>query len=232
MRDKFISSGISADKIRVVGYGFSDCGLKALSRQSSACIRFAFIGNMMPAKGLHVLIKSFYGIAPCKAQLVIYGTAYSYKSELSGYTQHIRSMAFQDNIKLMGAFHHERIGDIFENIDVLIVPSLWQENAPLVIQEAFLAKTPVIASRIGGIPELVVDGVNGLLFEPGNVTQLRGLIDRVIENPSILDELRKNIPAVKTIEENARELEEIYRQLTAACPSAATRGSLPRAGRT
>ncbi len=231
MRDIFILSGISADKIRMVGYGFSDCGLKTLSRRSSACIRFAFIGNMMPAKGLHVLIKSFYGIAPGKAQLVIYGTAYSYKSELSGYTQRIRSMAPRDNIKLMGAFHHERIKEVFENIDVLIVPSLWQENSPLVIQEAFMAKTPVIASRIGGIPELVIDGVNGFLFEPGNIAQLRGLIDRVIENPSILDELSKNIPAVKSIEENARELEEIYKQLIAAGPSGATTESLPQAGK-
>ena len=50
---------------------------------------------------------------------------------------------------------------------LLVVPSIWEENSPLVIREAFAAGVPVVASRIGGIPETVGDGVSGLLFEPG-----------------------------------------------------------------
>lgn len=73
-----------------------------------------------------------------------------------------------------------------------------------------MAKTPVIASRAGGIPELVKDGVNGLLFEPGDVQDLKKKIEYVIDNPALLDKLRQDMPVVKGIEENAGEMEEIY----------------------
>ena len=97
---------------------------------------------------------------------------------------------------------------------LLVVPSIWQENAPLVIQEAFLAKTPVIASRIGGIPELVQDHRNGLLFEPGNPLDLYNKIRMIIDTPDYINKLKENIPAVKSIEEDSLELEKIYRSLT------------------
>ena len=72
----------------------------------------------------------------------------------------------------MGEFKHSRIAEIFSEIDVLVVPSVWYENSPLVIQEAFLAGTPVIASDIGGIPELVKDKENGLLFKANDDNDL------------------------------------------------------------
>jgi glycosyltransferase involved in cell wall biosynthesis len=78
-----------------------------------------------------------------------------------------------------------------------------------------LAKTPVIASRIGGIPELINDRINGLLFEPGNVDDLKEKMQYVIDNPAIIEEFRKNIPRVKSIEDNAAEMEHIYSKLIA-----------------
>ncbi len=101
------------------------------------------------------------------------------------------------------------------NIDVLLVPSIWLENAPLVIQEAFLSKTPVIASRIGGIPELVTDGINGLLLNPGDIKDLKEKIEYIIRNPEVIKKFKESIPEVKSIEENAKEMEEIYIRLIA-----------------
>ncbi|MDD4941503.1 MAG: glycosyltransferase family 4 protein [Candidatus Omnitrophica bacterium] len=210
---KFIVAGVPASKTAYMQYGFKQDMFPDTRKERMRSLRVGVIGNLMPAKGGHVAIRAFRGIPGDKAVLDIYGPAYSYKSLLSGYRSGIRAMIRQDNIRLKGSFDHDRIADVFREIDVLVVPSLWEENSPLVIQEAFLAKTPVIASRIGGIPELVTDGVNGLLFEPGNVEELRAAIERVIEDPSILDAWRANIPAVKSIEENAKELETIYAQL-------------------
>lgn len=113
----------------------------------------------------------------------------------------------------MDGFDNQEIASVFQNIDMLIVPSLWQENSPLVIQEAFLAETPVIASRLGGIPEIVQNGINGLLFNPGDVDELREKMQQIINNPSLIEKFRENMPKIRCIEDNAKEIEEIYNKL-------------------
>jgi glycosyltransferase involved in cell wall biosynthesis len=209
----FVKYGIPQQKILYMPYGFNIAKVSSATKSNSEALRFGFIGNFMPSKGLQVLIESFKGISPDKANLKIYGMAYSYKSVLGGYVRRIKSMARQGNIEFMGPFDNSRIWDVFENIDVLVVPSLWQENSPLVIQEAFLAKTPVIASRIGGIPELITDGVNGFLFEAGNGVDLRRMITNIIEDPGLLQQARQGIQKVKSIDQNAAEFETLYAQL-------------------
>ena len=163
----------------------------------------------MPAKGLHILIDSFKGLLHDKARLVIYGKESSYKSALSGYAGRLRAQALQKNIEFMGPFGSADLKTVFGNIDVLVVPSIWQENAPLVIQEAFIAGVPVIASRIGGIPELVADSVNGRLFEPGNARELKEMIEDVIEDPDVLQVWRKGIPAVENMERHAVVIRQV-----------------------
>jgi glycosyltransferase involved in cell wall biosynthesis len=113
----------------------------------------------------------------------------------------------------MNEFDNQEIASIFQKIDVLVVPSLWPENSPLVIHEAFLTRTPVIASRIGGISEIVTDGVNGLLFNPGDVNELKEKMQYLIDNPDIIERLRANIPKTRSMEDNGREMEEIYADL-------------------
>ena len=71
-----------------------------------------------------------------------------------------------------GAIPLDAIPETLVSFDLLVVPSIWEENSPLVIREAFAAGVPVVASRIGGIPEMVADGVGGLLFEPGDADDL------------------------------------------------------------
>ena len=89
-----------------------------------------------------------------------------------------------------GPVEHDCVADAFGSIDVLAVPSIWPENSPLVIQEAFLAGVPVVASRIGGIPEVVANGVNGLLFQPGDADDLARCLSRLVSEPGLLDASR------------------------------------------
>jgi glycosyltransferase involved in cell wall biosynthesis len=215
IRNKFIEFGVSEDKIIFSGYGFNLDNFKDTQKIPSDKIRFAFIGNIMPAKGIHYLIDAFNKIKNDNVELRIYGRVMSYKAILENYLNYIKKIVKNRNIKFMGGFDNKDVANIFRQTDVLIVPSIWHENSPLVIQEAFATGTPVIASRIGGIPELIEDGINGILFEPNDVADLCRKIVMFIENPSLIEEIKRNIKLPKSIGENAREIENIYEELLA-----------------
>ncbi|HMS16518.1 MAG TPA: glycosyltransferase, partial [Planctomycetota bacterium] len=106
-------------------------------------------------------------------------------------------------------------GRILNGPDVLGVPSRWDENAPLTIQEAFMAGIPVVASRLGGMAEFVTDGVTGLLFETGNADDLARCLRRLHDDRAFLASLAPNPMAYKTIETDACLTEERYLRLVA-----------------
>jgi len=213
LKRRFIEFGIPEDKIVFSPHGFDLDNFKILKKIPSNKLRFGFIGNLLPAKGVHILIESLNKIKNNNVELKIYGQAMSYKGMLGNYLHHIKKITKNKNIRFMGGFDNRNITKVFQEIDVLVVPSIWYENSPLVVQESFATKTPVIASRIGGIPELVDDGVNGLLFDPNDPDNLYKKINLIIENPSLIEQIRQNIKPPKSIEENAREIEEIYNKL-------------------
>ncbi|GAJ18088.1 unnamed protein product, partial [marine sediment metagenome] len=74
-------------------------------------------------------------------------------------------------------------------MDVLVYPSIWYENQPIAILEALLAKIPIVASNLGGMAEIVQDGVTGLLFEAGNTEDLSQKMVSLIDNPQLLRKL-------------------------------------------
>ena len=102
---------------------------------------------------------------------------------------------------------------MLSDIDILVVPSIWYENSPLVIQEAFAAGIPVMASNLGGMAEAIRDEVDGLLFERGDVEDLAGKLRRFAQEPELLNQLKMGIPSVKSIETEVEELEKIYYEL-------------------
>lgn len=175
-------------------------------------IRFAFMGTIIPAKGLHVLIKAINGIKSDSAALKIYGKLKDYPG-FEGYLQSLKRAVRNRNIEFMGEFRHEEIREVLNSVDVLIVPSIWQENSPLIIREAFAAKVPVIASRIGGIPELVKDGVDGLLFNPRDSNDLQKKLECVINTPDIISGFKNNMGDMRNIEGNEEVVEGIYNNL-------------------
>ena len=96
------------------------------------------------------------------------------------------------------------------DLDVLVVPSRWYENAPGVIFEAFAAGMPVIATDLGGMSEFVKPGKNGLLFALDDAEDLAGRLRALIEERGLLERLRAGIKPVKGVGEYAGELIELY----------------------
>ncbi|MEK6733361.1 MAG: glycosyltransferase family 4 protein [Candidatus Omnitrophota bacterium] len=213
IKERFIKFGFSEERIKVLPYGLDMRNFKDIAKTLSDKIRFGYIGTLLPPKGVDILIKAFNNINADMAELKIYGRLLPYAG-YENYPAYLKNLARNKGIVFMGGFKNSDIGKILSGIDVLIIPSIWYENAPFVIQEAFKAMVPVIAADIGGIPEFVKDGVNGLLFKSGDVNDLRARIEYIINNPNIMEEFRKNMPDVKSIEENSKEIERIYVELT------------------
>jgi len=181
-------------------------------RTESKKVRFGFVGSIIPSKGVHVLIDAFKRVSSEDAELRIHGAGYSFEG-YEDYEKEMRSMARGDGrITFAGPFDNTRVGEVFAEFDVLVVPSIWYENSPLTIHEAALAGAPVIASDIGGMAEFVRDGVNGATFRTGSARHLAAKMAMFVKDRGLLVRLRPDAGMVKTVEENAEELDGYYRQ--------------------
>ncbi len=211
--NKFINSGMPLEKIMYSDYGINFDLFKDTEKIKSDKIRFDFIGTLIPSKGAHILIKAFNKIKSGRATLKIYGKHFT-ANKIFGYYYRIRRMArYNKNIKFMGMFDNKDVANIFKEIDVLIFSSVWEENSPLVIHEAIISNTFIIASDLGGVGELVKHGQNGFLFKAGDVRDLQEKMEHIIENPRSIESLKNNMPKIKSIKDNAEELERIYNSL-------------------
>ncbi len=212
LREQFINFGVAPERIIHSDNGQDTSPFRDLLRKPSDKIRFGFVGAIIPSKGVHILLEAFRGINPEQAELNVFGEAAKYHG-YEGYPDRIKSLAQSPGIRLRGRYQPEQVADVFSEIDVLVVPSLWYENQPLVIMEAFMAGAPVIASDSGGMAEIVRPGKSGLLFKQGSPKSLRTRMQRLLDEPALLGQVRGGIPKVKTIEDNAEELAEIYEGL-------------------
>ncbi len=209
VRDRFVQFGVPAERITVAGYGFDHAPFAGLERPSSPSLRLGFLGSLMVSKAPHVLLRAFSRLPRGAASVSLFGAHTSYHGDVR-YRQQLEPLLAAAGVRCNGAIPHDRVAAALASIDVLVVPSIWPENSPLVIQEAFLAGVPVVAARIGGIPEVVDDGRNGLLFEPGSVDDLYRVLSRLVDEPTLLETLRCGVPGVLTIEEDVARTRRLY----------------------
>lgn len=169
-------------------------------------LRIAVIG-LGEHKGAHVLIQAVRKLADLDLSLRIYGRP----SDCPEYAQRLRELAGGDRrVEFSGVFPNDQIGAILSQLDVLAVPSLWFENAPLVVYSAQAAGVPVVASDVAGIAELVTDGDNGWLFPAGDVDGLAAILARVAKDRGLISRASGRARMPKTIATYADELLAVY----------------------
>jgi glycosyltransferase involved in cell wall biosynthesis len=218
LADRFRSFGVPASKLLYSDNGYDVAAFSNRAervRKERERLRFGFIGVVFPPKGVHVLLEAFREILEDEAELVIHGSLVPYEG-FEGYEEQLQRLAAgRSNIHFAGPYVASEVDQILGALDVLVVPSVWYENSPLTIHEAFLAHVPVITADLGGMRELVHDGVNGLLFRPRDAADLRTKIRQLIGQPQLLEQLSGRAPVVKTITEDAADMEQRYRHLCA-----------------
>lgn len=208
---RYVQQGFPAERFTFLENGVDVRSIQRNARQSDATgpLRFTYLGSLAHQKGVHVLVDAFRGIPSSIATLSIYGDP----SIFPNYARSLAGAADPANTKLLGVLQRQDVGRVLAQTDVLVVPSLWYENSPLVIQEAFAAGVPVVASNIGALAEKVRPGVDGLLCPPGDVEAWRETVQRLAEHPNEIARLRSGIQSPLTFQEHVTRLEELYAQL-------------------
>ena len=176
-------------------------------------LRVAFLGRCDPVKGIEVLIDAVK-LLPADAPVVVsfYGPYWSDAFGQGLLKRNEGDARFAPPVLVPPTELHR----VWATTDVLAVPSLWPETGPLVVLEAFAAGVPVLGSDLGGIPELVRDGVDGLLFPLGDSAALAAHLARLIADCGVLNTLRANTRPPRTLVDLADDLLPEYRRLAGA----------------
>ena len=135
---------------------------------------FIYLGRLSQEKGIGTLIHAFQKIGSRNARLKIVGEG-PLKSSLQAL------IAGDERIEFTGYLSGADLAEVIRGALAMVIPSEWYENAPMSVLEAFACGTPVIGARIGGIPEMIEDGVHGYLFDSGNATDLQEKLELMLD---------------------------------------------------
>ena len=214
LKSLFLRHGYRAEHMRYLPYGVAP--LPGVNRNvpvhGDGTVTFGFLGSVNPQKGLEVLSSAFRENRSKALRLVVRGNMQHFPS----YAKRVRAFADVDpRINFMGPFAHDELPSVLSSIDVLVVPSVWYENTPFVVLEAFSAGRAVIASDLGGLSELVEDGVNGRTFKAGDPGALLKVLEEFADDPELLGRLVRGVGRVRTLEDNADDFVRLWDEASA-----------------
>lgn len=197
----FIAGGLPPERV-VVKPNFVDFAPPPHAARSS----FLFVGRLSIEKGIDTLAKAALMAKTCSIRVAGTGPEAS-------------ALRLSPNINPLGGLSGNEVREQMTTSKALILPSIWYENFPRTLVEAFACGLPVIASRLGALAELVEDGVTGLLFEPGNAEDLARKLRWADEHPAELSVMggnaRAHYEANFTADINYRQLVSIYSEAIA-----------------
>lgn len=189
LAQRMIHWGLPAERVEVLPSGVDRERFGAAPRvPRGERVRVRFLGTQVPLKGAHVLLEAWERLDPelrARAELSVAGPDGFHPAYVRG---------LREEVARLGALHggtldRAGVAEALARTDLLVVPSLWLENRPLVVLEALASRTALLVSDLGGLPELVEDGDAGWRFPAGDADALAKRLATVIEDPGRLDRL-------------------------------------------
>ena len=208
----FLEFGVPAERMVPCNQGISLTPFAGQRRSPSTVLRVAFAGGLIPSKAPHVLLDAIDRLPEGSIIVDLLGSGDAYHGR-NDYAAALRPRLGHPAIRRLGPVPHERMAAALHDVDVVVVPSVWIENAPFIIREAFAAGAPVVASDLGGMAEMVRQETDGLLFPPGDAGALADCLRRLMHEPGLLDRLRSGIERPMSIEADAAQLRRLYGEL-------------------
>ncbi len=203
------ANGVPVEKIFHSLQGLTGKAIGQAAMHVSSHLRLVFVGRVSKYKGVHLLLEALHQLPIDAISLDIYGpvTEDEYGQDC------VKESANMPNVKWKGSLPNTEVINKLSGYDLLCLPSTFSEMSPLVIQEAFAAGLPVLASNVYGNAEQIRHGLNGWLFEFKNATALKEQLQLLINDASLIDEAKMHLPATRSFDEVAKEHIELYESL-------------------
>jgi glycosyltransferase involved in cell wall biosynthesis len=232
LRREMIQCGLESNKIvtvhnavdfetlnQQVDHGHEKNGIRKEYNIQENAFLLVVVALLRPRKGIEVLIKAMNLVLEYfpDVRLLIVGN--DDISEDPDYGDRLRRLASELDIEANVFFTGFRndIPEILSQCNLMVLPALFGEGLPIVILEAMAMGVPVVASKVEGIPEVIVDGENGFLVSPGDSKQLANKIMVIIKDPILLKDFKKKAQRKIYMEMNAhnhaKQIEQIYRKI-------------------
>lgn len=184
MRTLLVKGGIRTEKIEVVPHLVESENFSGLKVKKHKTPRLLYLGSYEKFKGPQILLEALKNLKEdftCN----FYGSG-SLKEEL---TTLVKKFKLKDKVRINDFVAYSKIQKLYQEHDIIVFPSIWPEAFGRIAIEGMAAGKPVIASRIGGIPDIIKNKQNGLLIEPGNITELTKALEELIQNPKLREKL-------------------------------------------
>jgi len=203
VKEKFVEFGLEKERVMVMPSGV-DVGVIRRRHKTvhSERLRFGYLGGNSELRGISIVLDAFNVITDSTVELVIAGQG----------MEHL-PYALPKNTRIEGVYLPDMVGEVLSKIDVLVVPSRCHESYNLVIREAFAAKIPVIVSDLKAQSDAVREGLDGLHFKAGDVSDLASKMRLLRNRRTILVKLRRGIHNVPEVDRQAAKFEKLLRKL-------------------
>jgi glycosyltransferase involved in cell wall biosynthesis len=190
LADRYIEWGIGEDRISLIENAVRAAtnGGDVPGPASNGPLRVGFFGQLSSLKGADVLLEAARLLDKEGRKDICFDIFGNYRNQPPEFQQKLmeRMELVGLNVGVHGPYDEVRVDGLMRSVDVVIVPSVWWENSPLVIQEAFRNGRPVICSDIGGMVEKVRNGIDGFHFHAGSANDLALLLKRLADDRQIL----------------------------------------------
>lgn len=197
-RLKKIHFGINPDLVR---------GYDGPKTARNGAVRFGYIGQITAHKGVDLLIQAFRILGKKQASLEVFGPS----DQDPKYMSALKQMAEGGNgVHFRDPFPREALAEKLCGMDVLVIPSRWYENSPLVLLYALATKTPVVVTDVEGMNEFVRYGENGFTFRKNDLGQLTEILRKFVDWPQWIEILSRRSGYGKTVDDHAREVLSVY----------------------
>jgi glycosyltransferase involved in cell wall biosynthesis len=208
VRDVFVRHDADADRVMVIPTALRLANVTWKPRAAQGPVRFGYFGRVTPTKGAHVFAAAAARLPAGAGRFLLFGPVDDDSRAYLG------ALAGPGRLEFRGPYARADLGRVFDEVDVAVVPTLVQETTGLVNVEAQAAGLPILASRLGAVPEIVHDGVNGFVFEAGDAEDLAAKMRTLVDDPGRIAAMSARTSRAASWERHVDEVLAIYRELS------------------
>lgn len=211
--DAYVKNRFYPERLKKINFGINlDLleGYRETRKKKNGSTVFGYIGQISHHKGVDLLVEAFNRLSGDNKKLKIFGPS----DQDPDYMHQLHKKAdANQQIEFHEPFPREKLAKRLAAIDILVIPSRWYENSPLVLLYALATRTPVIATDVKGMSEFVKNDYNGFTFKKNDVVDLTKKMEKLINDPKTIERLSKNANYTKDNIDHAKEVFSIYQEI-------------------